>query len=104
MFGIFGFVDDVKSGVLNIYNILVDVKEAPTFSLTFNNKYLTGTYNIIDLSWYAPYKEYGDNVICMFFYLGFIWHVFTKLSSIISGVDTSYTTIEDSINGKGGKD
>ena len=54
-------------------------------SMTFNNKYLQGTYKIIDLSFYAAYKEYGDNVICMFVYLGFIWYVFNHLSGIIRG-------------------
>lgn len=64
-----------------------------------NTKYTpTGTCLILDMTWYEPYKEYGDAVITMFFYLGFIWHVFTKLASIISGVDTSYSHAETPIN------
>ncbi len=81
-----------------MYHIVKDVSTAPTFSININSKYLTGTYTIIDLSWYAPYKQYGDAVITMFCYLGFIWHVFTKLASIISGVDTSYARVETPIN------
>lgn len=81
-----------------VYHTVSDVSTAPTFSINLNSKYLTGTYTIIDLSWYAPYKQYGDSVITMFFYLGFIWHVFTKLASIISGSDTSYSRVETPIN------
>lgn len=74
--------------------------------MTFNHNYLSGTYKIIDLSWYTPYKEYGDNIICMFAYLAFIWHMFIKASSIMNGVDTSYGTVNDTssflVFGKGG--
>lgn len=61
--------------------------------MTFNNKYISGTYNIIDLSWYAPYKETGDSIICMFFYLGFTWHLFSHMSSYISGADSGFNDI-----------
>lgn len=47
------------------------------------------------MSWYAPYKELGDNVICMFFYLFFIWHVFTHLPSIINGAGSAYNVYSD---------
>ena len=57
--------------------------------MTFNNKYLTGTYKIIDLSFYAPYKKFGDEVITIFIYMCFIWHIFVKAASLIKGVDTS---------------
>jgi len=72
---------------------LTGVDTAPSFSMTFNNKYLNGTYTIIDLSWYAPYKEFGDDVICMFFYLGFIWHLFSHMASFINGADSGFNTI-----------
>lgn len=76
--------------------------------MTFNHEYLSGTYKIVDLSWYAPYKEYGDNIICMFAYLAFIWHLFVKAASIINGVDSAYTTTVDTevfsnFGNKGGK-
>lgn len=65
--------------------------------MTFNNKYLSGTYTIIDLSWYSQYKEYGDNVICMLFYLSFIWHIFKHASSIITGQSTGFTKNNDNV-------
>lgn len=95
IFGMFSFVDNIKSSVLTIYNIINSTDVAPRFSINIDSDYLKGDCIVVDLSWYAPYKNYGDNVICMFFYLGFIWHVFTKLSSIINGVDSSYSTVND---------
>lgn len=85
MLGLFGFVDDVKKSFFDIYKIIVNTKEAPSLSMTFDNKYLKGTYKVVDLTWYAPYKEFGDNVICMFVYVLFIWYIFNNLSSIIRG-------------------
>lgn len=55
---------------------------------------MTGTYKIIDLSWYAPYKQFGDSVIAMFFYLGFIWHSFINIGSIISGGTSAYRSYD----------
>lgn len=72
-----------------MYNTIVNIEEAPTFKLTLNNKYVSGTFTVVDLSWYSQYKALGDNVICMFFYIGFIWYVFKHSSSIISGASSS---------------
>ncbi len=70
-------------------------KSAPSFEVTFNNKYLQGTYTVVDLSWYAPYKKYGDDVICMFSYLGFVWFCFKHATSIISGAAADYKVYQD---------
>lgn len=48
------------------------------------------------MSWYAPYKSLGDEVITLFCYLCFIWHLFIKASSIIQGLDTASGTVRDS--------
>lgn len=37
------------------------------------------------MSWYAPYKAYGDLIITGFVYVFFIWRIFIKLPGIISG-------------------
>lgn len=74
--------------MLDIYHLLTGTQPAPSLSMTFNNKYLTGTYKIIDLSWYEPYKKTGDFVITIFVYMCFIWHCFTHASSIINGMDS----------------
>lgn len=54
------------------------------------------------MSWYEPYKKYGDLVICLFVYCAYIWHIFTNASSIIGGYGVTNRAlqgkaIEDSI-------
>ena len=39
----------------------------------------------MDLSWYAPYKNYGDTIIAGFIYVFFLWRIFINLPNIISG-------------------
>lgn len=47
------------------------------------------------MTWYEPYKVYGDTIICMFVYLGFIWHCFKNLNNIISGSNSLATRSQD---------
>ena len=44
---------------------------------------------VFDLSWYAPYKTYGDLLITGFIYLMFLWRLFIKLPNIINGIGSS---------------
>lgn len=99
LFGIFNFIDKVKASVLTIYNTITNTDSVPYFAINIDSEYLKNNCIIVDLSWYSKYKNLGDNVICMFFYLGFIWHTFTKLSSIISGADTSVNTVTKVVSG-----
>lgn len=69
----------------DIYKTLTHTKEAPQFTLNLNSKYVSGKTVVVDLSWYEPYKQYGDDIICAFVYLIFIWHVFKNASAIING-------------------
>ncbi len=97
LFGIFNFVSQVKQSVILVYDIVTNVDEAPKFNINVkDSKYITdGIYTIVDMSWYSPYKEFGDNVICMFFYLCFVWYAFTHLPSIIKGAGSAYTVYTD---------
>lgn len=85
----FGFVDGVKSNVNGMVDVITNTSEAPKFQININSKYYKGTLTIVDLSWYEPYKEYGDAVICTFIYLSFLWNVFCKLPDIIRGAGAS---------------
>lgn len=88
----FGFVDGVKNNVNGMVDVITNTKEAPKFKININSKYYKGTLTIIDLSWYEPYKDYGDSVICIFCYLSFLWHMFCKLPDIIKGAGASAET------------
>lgn len=85
----FGFVEDVKKNLNGMVDVITNTSEAPKFQLNVNSKYYKGTLTIVDLSWYAPYKEMGDNVICIFAYLGFLWRIFIRLPDIIKGAGAS---------------
>lgn len=90
----FDFVDNVKNSVFEIYKAMTTTKEAPKFTLELNHEYLSGKTVVLDLSWYAPYKTYGDTVICLFVYIAFIWHVFKVAPGIISGSSGANSTFE----------
>lgn len=85
----FGFVDNIKQNVKGMVDVITNTKEAPKFQINVNSKYYKGTLTVVDLSWYAPYKEMGDNVICIFAYLGFLWRIFIRLPDIIRGAGAS---------------
>lgn len=85
VYGNFGFAEDVKKNVNGMISVITNTSEAPKFQINVNSKYYKGTLTIVDLSWYAPYKEIGDNVICIFAYLGFLWRIFIRLPDIIRG-------------------
>lgn len=86
----FGFVDDMKTNVDNIQKYIFGVTPSPILKIPImkvNSKYDYGfgDYLIIDISWYEPYRPYGDLIILAFVWLMFIWRVFVSLPSIISG-------------------
>lgn len=89
VYGNFGFAEDVKKNVNGMVDVITNTSEAPKFQLNVNSKYYKGTLTIVDLSWYSPYKEMGDNVICIFAYLGFLWRIFIRLPDIIRGAGAS---------------
>lgn len=64
-------------------------------NMKFDSKYVNGTYRIVDVSWYKPYKPFADTVICGFAYVGFAFHMFIKLSSIIRGAGSAYSVYSD---------
>ena len=67
-------------------DVITDTEAEPVFYVTVGkNKWFSGQVKVVDLSWYAPYKSYGDNVICIFAYLSFLWNIFIRLPDIIAG-------------------
>lgn len=70
-------------------DVITDIDSAPTLTLSINSKWFSGDVTIIDMSFYEPYKEIGDNVICVFIYFGFLWNIFIRLPDIIKGAGAS---------------
>lgn len=82
----FAFVDSVKMTVGGLTDVITNNDGSPIFSINvMPNKWFSGSVNVVDLTWYALYKVYGDTVICCFAYAFFFWRIFINLSNIING-------------------
>ena len=92
----FEFVDSVKTAVNSVKDLLNNLGNAPKITLNLKATKYTAEQNavVFDLSWYAPYKTYGDLVITGFVYLMFIWRLLVTLPNIINGVGGSAITFE----------
>ncbi len=108
IFSIFDFVGKVKDCFFEVFKMINTASSNYEYgggsgggvgndglNMTFNSKYVNGTYRIVDLSWYNPYKPLADTVICGFAYVGFAYHMFIKLSSIIRGAGSAYSVYSD---------
>lgn len=81
----FGFSENIQDNINDLIEAITDVESAPKYTLTVNSDWFSGKVTVLDLSWYAPYKEFGDTVICIFAYCSFLWHIFIRLPDIIQG-------------------
>lgn len=60
-------------------------KDLPKLTVNVDCSYYTGSVTVFDCSWIEPYKKYTDLIICGFAYLGFMWRLYKRIPSIISG-------------------
>ena len=83
----FDFVESIKIAINSLKDILNNLGNAPVLTLDLRATKYTGsmTVNVIDLNWYKPYKQYGDVVLTALFYIFYLWRLFSRLPSIISG-------------------
>lgn len=95
----FSFVDSIKLSIEALQNMLNNVGNAPKLTLHLGSTKYTeeGDFVVLDLSWYGPFKFYGDLVLTGFIYIFFIWRIFITVPSIINGasgvVQTGYNII-----------
>lgn len=82
----FEFVETIQETSQLIKDMFNNTENLPKITLTLpENKWYNGQVVVMDLSWYAPYKEYGDTIISAFIYVFFLWRIFINLPNIISG-------------------
>lgn len=82
----FDFIDSIKLAINSLIDIVNNVGNVPKLNIELGaTKYTKETSVIIDFSWYAPFKQYGDLVITGFVYATYLWRLFIKLPGIISG-------------------
>lgn len=91
----FQFKNDVINAINDLKTMLFGITPSPILKIpigkTTSKKYNygTGSFIIIDVSWYAPYKQFGDKVILAIAWALFLWRLFLKLPGIISGTEGS---------------
>lgn len=88
-----GFIDTIKTDINAFKNMFNNINSVPKYVIDVNSKWYVGEITVIDFSWYAPFKNYGDIIITAFIYVFFIWRLFKHLPSIISGVDSGIDVV-----------
>lgn len=94
----FSFVDQAKAFSNEIKTMLETGEGVPTFKLNINSKYYSGEIVVLDLTFFAPYKQYSDMVITAFVYILFAWRFIKNLPATIKGFSSGI----DQINRFGG--
>lgn len=86
----FAFVESVKIAANSIKETFINLNVSPKFYVDINSPFVKGHICILDMSWYAPFKPYGDLVITGFVYFGFVWRIFSNLPTILSAGSVAY--------------
>lgn len=83
----FSFVTTIRTASDSIKNSIENTGNAPKLKIrTFKTKYTDEQQQtILDFSFYAPYKAYGDAIITGFVYALFFWRLFISIPNIING-------------------
>lgn len=92
--GKFGFVGTIQESIQNLESFTTDINSSAELSVEVKSKYFSGDVRIIDLSWYAPFKPYGDMVITAFCYLLFLWRIYVHLPNIINATGGEVISID----------
>lgn len=82
----FGFIDSIKNSISDIQDMLQNIDNgSAVFTVDIDSPWYDGEATLFDLAWYKPFKSYGDLVFTGFAYIFFIWRIYMRLPSIISG-------------------
>lgn len=98
----FKFKDDLIAAVGDLKTMLFGITPSPILKIPIGKptsrkyNYGTGSYIIIDISWYAAYKQFGDKIILAIVWALFLWRMFIKLPGTISGVEGTIMTADRS--------
>ena len=57
-------------------------------TVNIDSEYYQGEATILDLAWYAKFKDYGDLVFTGFAYVLFIWRMYKAVPNILSGLSS----------------
>lgn len=84
----FQFIDSIKTGINSLDQTINNLGDSPRLTMTLGATKYTEEQNVVvvDLSWYAPFKQYGDLVLTGFIYLFFLWRLFISIPNIVNGI------------------
>lgn len=94
----FKFTEDMEDIVTEFKKSVFGITPSPILKIPIGKpkskkyNYGTGSYIIIDVSWYAEYKDFGDKIILAFAWVFFIWRMFVLLPGIINGTVGGFFT------------
>lgn len=93
----FDFIESIKIAINSIKDLLNGAGNAPSITLTLKSTKYTNEMNVkvIDMSWYEPYKAYGDLIITGFVYAFFAWRTYIKINSILNGAAGTVENLEN---------
>lgn len=100
----FKFTDDMEDIIAEFENAVFYITPSPILKIPVGKSrsekynYGIGNYIVIDVSWYAEYKDFGDKVILAFAWAFFIWRIYVLLPGIISGSVGGFFQIRDVYN------
>ena len=96
----FGFVDSIKIAIEDIKDMLENIENGTSeFKLDIDSDVYSGEVVLFDLSWYSPFKSYGDLVFTGFAYVFFVIRLWRAIPGVLNGA----SSIVD-ITGRGGFD
>lgn len=83
----FDFIESIKLGINSIQDSINNLGNSPKLTMNLGATKYTDEQRVVvlDLSWYAPFKPYGDLIITGFVYLAYLWRLFINLGNIIHG-------------------
>lgn len=88
----FAFADSIVATVNTLHDLIetsaAEIQEPPSIVMDINIRGTVKEVTVIDMSWYKPYKEYGDMLFSGILWAFFVWRIFVRLPGIISGASS----------------
>lgn len=90
----FKFISSIELAVNDIKDMLNNIENGTSeFTIDIDSEYYEGEVIVFDLSWYVPFKAYGDLVFTGFAYVFFIIRLWKAIPGIINGSSAITDTI-----------
>lgn len=85
----FGFVDSIKLAISDIQEMMENIENGSAkLTVDIDSKYYQGEATMLDLGWYAKFKDYGDLVFTGFLYILFFWRLYKSIPNILAGISS----------------